>query len=416
MKTKQQNLHLPDVVGKGYGTFWRWKGRYRVCKGSRASKKSKTTALNLIVRMMQYPEANTLVIRKVFRTLKDSCFTELKWAIHRLGVDAYWETKESPLELTYTNKHGKQQKIYFRGLDEPLKVTSITVENGYLCWAWIEEAYEIMDESDFDMIDESIRGEVPKGYFKQITITFNPWSDRHWLKKRFFDAKGDDTLAMTTTYQCNEWLDKSDLALFEDMKENRPKRYEVAGLGNWGITEGVIFENWRNEDLTSLVPTFSNIYHGLDFGVTDPNALISIDVELGQKTIYVFDEFYQGNITLDTLADAVLERIENRFVTCDCAGKQNILDLNDKGIWALPCTKGANSVVFGIQWLQGFDIVVDYRCKNFAREISNYCWAKDKFGKSTGQPVDADNHLLDALRYATEPLQRNCQATAAKRI
>ena len=137
-----KRVHLPEVVGKGYGTFWNFKGRYRVCKGSRASKKSKTTALNIIKRMMQYPEANTLVVRKVFRTLKDSCFTELKWAINRLGVSAYWEIKESPLEMTYLPTG---QKIYFRGLDDPLKVTSITVEIGYLCWCWIEEAYEIMN-------------------------------------------------------------------------------------------------------------------------------------------------------------------------------------------------------------------------------------------------------------------------------
>ena len=180
-----KRVHLPEVVGKGYGTFWNFKGRYRVCKGSRASKKSKTTALNIIKRMMQYPEANTLVVRKVFRTLKDSCFTELKWAINRLGVQAYWEVKESPLEMTYIPTG---QKIYFRGLDDPLKVTSITVEIGYLCWCWIEEAYEITNEDDFNMLDESIRGAIPEetGLFKQITLTFNPWNEKHWIRKRFF--------------------------------------------------------------------------------------------------------------------------------------------------------------------------------------------------------------------------------------
>ena len=84
-------ISLPEYVGKGYGTYWKWKGRYRVCKGSRASKKSKTTALWYIVNLMKYPDANLLVVRKVFRTLKDSCFTELKWAINRLGVQKPWE-------------------------------------------------------------------------------------------------------------------------------------------------------------------------------------------------------------------------------------------------------------------------------------------------------------------------------------
>ena len=68
---KVNRIWLPEVVGKGYATFWNYKGRYRVCKGSRASKKSKTTALNFITRMMEYPEANLLVVRKVYRTIKD---------------------------------------------------------------------------------------------------------------------------------------------------------------------------------------------------------------------------------------------------------------------------------------------------------------------------------------------------------
>lgn len=229
------DLYLPEIVGGGYGEFWRWRGRYRVCKGSRASKKSKTTALWYIVNMMKYESANLLVIRKVFRTLKDSCFTELKWAIGRLGAQELWEVKESPLEMTYKPTG---QKIYFRGLDDPLKITSITVENGCLCWAWIEEAYEISSEKDFNMLDESIRGAIAEesGLFKQVTLTFNPWNERHWLKKRFFDSPDPDILAITTNYTCNEWLDESDKKVFENMKKNDPRRYRVAGLGDWGLS------------------------------------------------------------------------------------------------------------------------------------------------------------------------------------
>ena len=192
---------------------------------------------------MEYPEANLLVVRKTYRTLKDSCFAELKWAIHRLGVDAWWAVKESPLEMTYLPTG---QKIYFRGLDDPLKVTSITVDVGQLCFLWLEEAYEVTREEDFDMLDESIRGESAPGLFKQITITFNPWNEHHWLKKRFFDAPPDpDILAMTTNYTCNEWLDDADKRLFERMRQNNPRRYRVAGLGDWGIVDGLIFENWE---------------------------------------------------------------------------------------------------------------------------------------------------------------------------
>lgn len=153
-------LRLPDVVGGGYRDFWRFKGRYRVVKGSRASKKSKTTALWFVYSMMRYPSANLLVVRKVFRTLKDSCYSELRWAAARLGVTEHWEFKQSPLEIIYKPTG---QKIYFRGLDDPLKINSIAAETGGLCWLWVEEAYEIGSEDDFNMLDETIRGGEAKG-------------------------------------------------------------------------------------------------------------------------------------------------------------------------------------------------------------------------------------------------------------
>ena len=174
-------LSLQDVVGKGYAEFWNSRKRYVVCKGSRGSKKSKTAALWHIVRMMQYPLSNTLVVRKTERTLRDSCFSDLIWAIERLGVSKYWKETTSPLELVYKPTG---QKILFRGLDNPLKITSISVPHGFVCFVWIEEAYEVSKEEDFDILDESIRGELPEGYFKRITLTFNPWSQRHWLKSR----------------------------------------------------------------------------------------------------------------------------------------------------------------------------------------------------------------------------------------
>ena len=164
MTLKTKRISLQERVGKGYKEFWHFKGRYKVCKGSRASKKSKTTALYFISQLMKYSEANLLVVRKTYRTLKDSCYSDLKWAIHRLEVDEHWSFTTNPLEITYIPTG---QKILFRGLDDSLKITSISVEYGILCWCWIEEAYEIMQESDFDRLDESIRGEVPDGYFKQ---------------------------------------------------------------------------------------------------------------------------------------------------------------------------------------------------------------------------------------------------------
>lgn len=167
---KRREISLKSAVGGGYDDFWRSTKRYVVCKGSRASKKSTTAALKIITRMMQYPLANTLVIRKTGASLKDSCFAQLRWAIDRLGVNEFWRARVSPLELEYVPTG---QKILFRGLDDPLKVTSITVTHGILCWGWLEEAFEI-DEESFDRVDESLRGRLPDGYYIQWLITFNP--------------------------------------------------------------------------------------------------------------------------------------------------------------------------------------------------------------------------------------------------
>lgn len=403
-------LPLSTVVGGGYNKFWHFKGRYRVCKGSRASKKSTTTALNIIKRMMEYPNANTLVVRKVFRTLKDSCFTQLKWAIHRLEADAFWEIKESPLEMTY---RPTGQKIYFRGLDDPLKVTSITVEHGYLCWCWIEEAYEISNEKDFDMLDESIRGAIPPetGLFKQITLTFNPWNEHHWLKARFFDRPDPQILALTTNYLCNEWLDAADLLVFETMKKNNPRRYRVAGLGDWGIVDGLIFENWEERAFSveeiRKVPGIKSAF-GLDFGYTnDPAALFCGLVDKATKTIWVFDEIYKTGMSNENIADAVKRAgYAKERIRADCAEPKSIDRLYTLGLIHIrESRKGRDSVNNGIDYLQDYHIIIHPKCVNFITEISNYTWDTDtKTGKRLNIPIDDFNHLMDAMRYAVEDI------------
>ena len=406
---KINRLKLPEIVGKGYATFWNFKGRYRVCKGSRASKKSKTTALWYIVNMMKYNKANLLVVRKSYRTLKDSCFTELRWAIHRLGVDEFWDYRLNPLEIIYKPTG---QKIYFRGLDDPLKVTSITVDVGNLCWLWIEEAYEITKESDFDMLDESIRGQVPDGLFKQVTVTFNPWNERHWLKKRFFDTKDPDTLAITTNYLCNEWLDKADFAVFERMKQYNPRRYNVAGLGNWGVIDGVVYEKWKEEAFSLKdLPKDAQSAFGLDFGYTnDPTALFCGYVSIEQKRLFVWDELYKKGLSNKAIYNEITHLgYSKERITADCAEPKSIDELKGLGIRRIEgAKKGKDSVNNGIQWIQDLEIIIHPRCVNFLLEISLYSWRKDKFGKALNEPEDDNNHLMDAMRYGLEKyIQKN---------
>lgn len=397
-------IDISKKIGKGYKTFWNFKGRYRVVKGGRASKKSTTNAQWIIYKMMQYPLANTLVIRRVFNTHKDSTWTQLKWATNNLNVAHLWHFSKSPLEATYLPTG---QKILFRGLDDPMSITSITVEIGYLCWCWFEEAFQIMDEDSFNKVDMSIRGELPPGYFKQITLTFNPWSEKHWLKKRFFDVKDDDILALTTNYKCNEFLGEDDRRIFAKMKKNNPRRYGIEGLGDWGIAEGLVYENF--EELEFDYKEISkqegiNAYFGLDFGYTnDPTAFICILVNQEQNLLYIFDEHYQKAMSNSDIASMIKYKgYAKETIIADSAEPKSIDDIKKKGIRRIKAAlKGKDSILNGIANIQDYKIYVHPRCENTLIELSNYVW-DNKDGVVLNKPIDDYNHLMDALRYAME--------------
>lgn len=408
LKTNNIKINLPSKIGKGYGTFWRFKGRYRVCKGGRGSKKSTTTAMWIIYNMMKYPLANTLVIRRVFNTHKDSTYTQLKWAVNNLGVSHLWHFSKSPLEATYIPTG---QKILFRGLDDPMSITSITVEVGHLCWCWFEEAFQVMSEDDFNKIDMSIRGELPKGYFKQITITFNPWSEKHWLKKRFFDEPDDNTLSITTNYTCNEFLGDDDRQIFKAMKEKNPRRYSIEGLGNWGIAEGLVYENWEELDFDykeiskrkGVISTF-----GLDFGYTnDPTAFIALLVDDINKEIYIFDEHYQKAMSNSMIAEMIKYKgYSKERIIADSAEPKSIDEIKRLGIPRIKAAaKGKDSILNGIQYIHNYKIYIHPRCTNTVVEISNYVW-DNKDGVVINKPIDDYNHLMDSFRYAMEKVKK----------
>ena len=417
---------LPELIGKGYKKFWNFKGRYRVIKGGRGSKKSTTASFWFPYNMMKYWHTYglkpcTLVIRRYYNTHRDSTFAQLKWAINRMGVSHLWKATKSPLELTYIPSG---QKIMFRGLDDPQSITSITVEDGELCWVWWEEAFQCTNEEDFNKVDMSIRGEMPEPLFKQHTFTFNPWSEKIWLKGRFFDkvgkdevSKDGDILAQTKTYHCNEFLGEDDIRIFEKMKEENPRRYSIEGLGEWGIAEGLVFENWEELDFDAEYmkrqldrdgsPKYRQL-HGIDFGYTnDPTAFIALLADEKEKEIFIYDEVYKTHMkNKDIYTTLKYKGFEKARICADSADPKTIDELKDLGLYRMfGAKKVKGSVKAGIQKLQDYKIYVHPSCVNTIVELSNYVWATDKdTGKPSTDPIDEYNHLMDALRYATEEL------------
>ena len=404
-------IRIKEVIGKNYDEFWNDKHFYRVVKGSRGSKKSKTIAINMIYRIMKYPESNLLVIRRVFNTLRNSCRADLIWAINRLKVNHLWKIPKGEHTLTYLPTG---QQILFAGLDDPLKLTSITVAQGYLNFVWIEEAFQIEKQEMFETLEESIRGVLPPHLFHQITLSFNPWSEDHWLRKRFYndtydrEYKDDLTYAITTDYTMNEFLDEVTIKRFEEMKVKRPNRFRVAGLGEWGIAEGLIYNNWELlefDPIKLLKEDFKlEVAFGLDFGFTnDPSAFIAVIVDLANKRLFIFDEFYKKHLLNNEIAEEIkLRGYSKDEIIADSAEAKSIEEIKRLGVSRIrQAAKGQGSVNQGIQFVQQFDIYVHPKCSNTIMEFKNYIW-QEKDGTTLNKPADNYNHLMDALRYSLE--------------
>lgn len=416
---------MSKIVGQGYEKFWNCKKRYRVLKGGKGSKKSATTALNFIFRLMKEKDTNLLVVRQVMNTHRDSTFAQLKWAQERLGVSQYWNNTVSPLEMVYKPTG---QKIIFRGFDDVLKLASTTVPTGYLNYVWIEEAFEIANEADFDKLDLSVpRGKIPYPLYKQTTLTFNPWSETHWLKKRFFDSVSNDVATFSTNYLINEFLDETDRLVFERMKKTNRKKYEVAGLGNWGISEGLVFENWSVGKVSIPKTQMYKWKHffGLDYGYTnDPTAFVAFMANPIDKEIYIYNEFYQKRMLNSDIAEKIKSLgFSKERIRADCAEPKSNDDLRRLGISRItPSVKGRDSILNGISAISEYKITVNPCCVNMIRELSSYVYDERRNENGFKLPKDSDNHLCDALRYAFEdvkffkPLAQGSNGTSESEI
>lgn len=402
-------IKLSEIIGGGYDDFWSCEKRYRVLKGGKGSKKSATTALNFIYRLMKYEGSNLLVVRQVMNTHRDSTFAQLKWAQERLGVSHLWKNTVSPMEMVYTPTG---QKIIFRGFDDVLKLASTTVPTGYLNFVWIEEAFEISLEADFDKLDLSVpRGNVEPPLYKQTTLTFNPWSGTHWLKKRFFDTENGETATFSTNYLINEFLDDTDRAVFERMKRNNRRKYEVAGLGNWGISEGLVYENWTvgKKEISKEEQYKWKSFFGLDYGYTnDPTGFVAFAANPIDKELYIYREFCKRRMLNCDIAEEIKRLgFAKERIRADCAEPKSNDDLRRLGISRItPSVKGRDSILNGINAINEYKITVDPDCVNMIRELSSYVYDDNATENGKRMPKDSDNHLCDALRYAFEDVKR----------
>lgn len=360
---------------------------------------------------------NYLVVRQVASSIKRSVFNQILKTIVEMDLMDMFEIQRSDMVITCKKN---QKQIYFAGCDNIEKLKSVTPINGVITDIWIEEATEIA-ETDYRQLKKRLRGF--SDFPKRMIFSFNPILKEHWIYREFFGNwdesknlyKDDELLILKTTYKNNAFLEKDDIYDLEHEKDRY--YYEVYTLGNWGVLGKVIFKNWHSEDLSGMVSSFDNIYNGLDFGFAeDPNALVRCHLDRKRKKIYVFEEMVQAGMHDDELAERLKNIIGTQYVTCDSAEPKSIDDLCRRGIRAKGAFKGADSINFGIRFLQGYEIIVDVKCQVLKNELQTYHWAEDKYGNAMKRPVDKDNHTIDALRYALEEVMMQDKARAARRL
>lgn len=366
--------------------------RYRIIYGGAGSGKSHYLGQEMLLNMIEDPNYSYLVVRKTAKSIKNSVFQSLIDIASDMGVAKYFKFNKTNMSISCANG----SRLITSGLDDVEKLKSIAGINR----VFVEEASEITEE-DFNQLDLRLRGTSSIGY--QLTLAFNPISETHWLKKRFFDIGGDDIFTLKTTYHDNKFLDDAYRATLEKLKEVDYNYYRIYCLGEWGSLGDLVYTNWTKENLTDKMASFDNIYNGLDFGFSsDPTSFISVHLDNKSKTIYIFNEFGRQEMFIDDIASEIKELSYVRKVTADSSEPRSIADLKRQGVNVVGAKKGPDSILHGINWIKGYKIVIHEYCINTIKELSTYSWKKDKEGKATDKPIDANNHWLDALRYALE--------------
>ena len=368
------------------------KDRYRVLYGGAGSGKSHFVGQETLLNMLHKPDYSYLIVRKTGKSIRNSVFRLLVEMISGYNLSSYFSINKT--EMTITCVTGSS--LITSGLDDVEKLKSVANINRI----WIEEASEIT-EQDFNQLDLRMRGQSKVGY--QMTLTFNPISELHWLKKSFFDVGRNGAFVLKTTFKDNDFLDERYIQTLKDLEKQDYQYYRIYALGEWGSIGNVIFSNWRKEDLSEIKQSFDNFHNGLDFGFADdPTAFVRVHLDNKHKYVYVVSEFAKQGLHIDQMAEELKKYIANESITCDSSEPRSIADLKRYGIKALTAKKGPGSIEHGIRWLQGYEIIVDETCTNIIKELSTYRWKEDKNGDVIPKPEDKNNHLIDALRYALE--------------
>lgn len=373
-----------------------------VFEGGRGGLKSSYIGFKIIELIKNNPMMHACITRQIAGTLKDSVYAQMKWCINMLGLNDEFECTKSPLEIKY-KKTG--QIIYFRGLDDETKLKSIKPEFGYIGILWKEEK----DQMKGDAQERSVNQSVLRGGNDSYDFSsYNPpKSKSSWVHRIKLQPNPKRVIHQSNyTEAPPEWLGEKFINDAEHLKEVNPEAYEHEYMGVANGDGGNVFEYLEIRDISDEeISHFDRIYQGQDWGwYPDPAAFIRLAYNPAQECIYLIDEHYVNKTTNADNAKWIIDKGYNDYdITCDSAEKKSTNDYKDAGLPAKNAIKGPGSVEYGMKWLQGRRIVIDpRRTPNAYKEFTEYEYERDKEGNVISGYPDANNHLIDATRYALE--------------
>ena len=384
-----------DIRRGGHAEYWLY--------GGRGSGKSSFVSIEIVLGMMKDPQANALVVRRVAKTLRQSVYEQLCWAIDRLGVDHLWARRLSPMELIY---RPTGQRILFIGADDPQKSKGIKVSRGSFKFLWFEELAEFDGMGAVNTIMASaVRGDAAVTFY-----TYNPpESIANWVNEEALCIH-EGRFSHKSSYLDipPKWLGASFLSKADILRRTNERAYRHMYLGEVTGTGGQVFENLELRPIPEgEISRMGAFYDGLDFGYyPDPTHWVRVSYDPASLTVYVVDELRRFRTTDREFARLLMERRDvtaSTEIICDSASEKPLAELRSEGLRSVVgAMKGRGSVETGIRWLRmRARIVIDpARAPETAKEFAQYEFVKLKNGSFTESYPDRDNHAIDAVRYA----------------